>query len=114
VGPGQSQGQVVRLAAGVDEEDHAERVGKQSGKAAGVLDDRRVKIASVGVQDAGLLAQRGSDARMAVADVRHVVHEIEVPAPVRVDQLRALPGDDLQRRRVAQRHRGGQVGTATT
>ena len=109
---GQAQRQVVRLATGVDEEDHAERVGEQGNEAAGVFDDRRMQVSGVGVQDAGLFAQRRDDTGMAVPDMRHVVDKVEVAAPVVGDQLRPLPGDDPQRLGVAQRERGGQVGTA--
>src|SRR5262245_2372543 len=69
----QPQGQLIRLAARVDEEAHAQAVGQGGAQRRGVLIDQVVNVTSVGVER-GRLAPGGlHDARVAMAHVRDVI-----------------------------------------
>ena len=97
VGAREPEREIVRLAAGVDEEDDAQRVGQRRGQAAGVADDRVVQVARVRVELRHLLGGRAHHARVGVPDVADVVDHVEVGPPVLGVQVRALAADDLQR-----------------
>ena len=79
-GPGEAQRQLVGLAARVDQVDDLETGRERGDEAVRVVEDRRVQVAGVGLED-GLLASRGLDhVRVGVPDVGDVVDEVEVLA----------------------------------
>ena len=101
----QPQGELVRLAAAVDEEADLEVVRQQRGQPLRVAQDQLVEVARVRVEDAHLGGAGLDDPRMGVADVGDVVHAVEVGPAVGVVEVRALAADDVERRPVADRER---------
>ena len=86
-GPREPERQLVRLAARVDEVRDLERSRQRGDQALGVVEDGRVEVARVRLEQ-GLLASRRLDhPRMGVPDVGDVVHEVEVRAAVRVVEV---------------------------
>ena len=74
----QPQGQVVGLAAGVDEVKDAQLRRQGGGETASVLQNRVVQVARVGVEHLHLALAGADHVRVAVAHMRNVVDAIEV------------------------------------
>ena len=102
---GEPQREIVGLRAAVDEEAHVQRVRERRREPARVVDHRPVQVARVGVEHLHLALPGGDHPRVAVADVRDVVDQIEEGAALVVEQIRALAADDLQRLVVGERER---------
>ena len=95
-------GEVVRLAAGVDEKHGVEaREGRE--QPFGELDQRLGEIPRVGRAEARLAHDRLGHPRVAVADDGDVVVGIEEPAPVRLVDPDALGADRADGARVRER-----------
>ena len=94
---GEPQRQLVGLAAGTHEVAHAQRGRERAGQTLRVRRQRVVQVSRVRVQDAQLVRRRAHDARMAVADVRHVVVRIEVLPARRVEEQLPPSAHDLER-----------------
>ena len=84
---GKPQGQFVRFAAGVHEETDAQRFGKQPRQPLGVAVHIVMEIARIGIEQRELCLRRLDHARMAVADERHVVVNVEIGAARLVVQI---------------------------
>ncbi len=98
----QTQGQLIGLTPRVDEETYSQRFRQCGAEPLGVIDDPIVQIARVRVEDRHLPLRRAYHSRMAVANMGHVVHQIEkTPAGVIVKMLR-VSANDLKRRLVGQ------------
>ena len=108
VGAREAQGQVVRLAAGVREEHHRQRIRQRVSQPPGVADERTVQVAGVGVQLAGLPRESSHDPRVCVPHVGHVVHQVEIAPPVLVEEPCALAAHDAQRVGVGEGQRARQ------
>ena len=93
VGTGEAQGEFVGFAAGVDEIADAQGFRQKLREALGITVHVVVEVARVGVEQGDLLLHGANDARMAVADERHVVVNVEIGAAgVVVEEL--LPTAD--------------------
>ena len=90
-GPGQPESQLVRLTPRVDEVRHLERRREGRDQAIGVVEDGRVEVAGVGLEQRLLPGRRLDDAWMGVPDMRDVVHEVQVGAAVGVVEVRPAP-----------------------
>ncbi len=97
VGAGQAQRELVRLAARADEVADAQRLRQGRAQALGVARQRVVQVAGVGVEDRHLALAGAHDARVGVADMRHVVDAVEIGPPVHIEELLAVAADDLER-----------------
>ena len=106
---GKAQGQFVGFAARIDKETHVERVRHGRDQSLRVGIEVVVQVARVGVQHGHLPLPGLDDARMAVADVGHVVIGIQVfaagfvvhvlhPTPLDLDRVPVsdaqIPADD--------------------
>ena len=80
--PGDPQGQIVALAAGAGEHDVGQRARKGRQQLFGVVVNGGMQIAGVNVDLAKLPAHRFDDLRMAMADRRYVIVEIQIAPPV--------------------------------
>ena len=94
---GETQREIVRLAARVHEIAHGQRIGQRGRQPFGVLDDPPVEVPSVRVERADLLLCRGDDARMTVADVADVVHAIKISPAIGIEEILAVAARDLER-----------------
>ena len=72
------QRQLVRLAPGVHKEEDRERSGNELPQALGILQYPVVQVSRVRVEDGHLSLSRPDDGGMLVADVRDVVHAVQV------------------------------------
>ena len=88
-GPGHPQRQLVGLAPGVHEMDDLEARRQRRDQPVGVLEDRRVEVASVGLEERHLASGGLDDSRVRMADMGDVVDEVEVRPAVRVVQVGA-------------------------
>jgi hypothetical protein len=107
-GADEAQCEVVRLAAGVDEEAHRQRLGQRGGEALGIAEHLVVEVAGVGVEHRHLPGSGRDDMRVRMADVRDVVDRVEVGATLVVVQVRADPAHDPQRVAVRDRQVGAE------
>src|SRR5207244_5640872 len=96
-GPGQAQGQLVRLAPRVHEVADAQRLGQETGQALRVGGDKVVQVARVRVEQADLLLHRPHHARVPVADEGHGVVAAEKGAAGLVVQVLHEAAHDLDR-----------------
>ena len=80
---GDSQGEVVRLAARAGHHEMGDRRGEGRQQALGIGIDDRAQIARVDVEPGGLAGYRLDDTRMAMPDGRHVVVGIEIATAIR-------------------------------
>jgi hypothetical protein len=96
--------EVVRLAAGVQEE-HAVESGGGHGreKSFGELDRCLVEVSAVGVEPPELGCHSCRDGRVGVPEHRYVVVGVEVGATVGAVQLDPASGDEVDRALIAQR-----------
>ena len=92
----ESQRELVRLARRVDEVADLERARHRREQPLRVRVEQIVQVARVRVQHAHLRRRRLDDARMTVADVRHVVVRVDVAAPFVVEQVLHPSAHDLR------------------
>ncbi len=94
--------QLVGLASRADEVADAEGFWEQLAQPCGVVHRVLVQVAGVGVEQGDLPPRGPDDSGMAVTDVAHVVHAVQVrPAGFVVQELPPSP-DDVDRRCVGQ------------
>ena len=108
VGTGQAQGEFVGLGAGADKEADAERVGEGGGEPLRIFNDVVMKVAGVGVENAGLVGECLGDVGVAVADVGDVVDHIEIGAAGVVVQILADATHNFERFGVGDREHFAQ------
>ena len=96
VGARQPQRQVVRLAAGADQEHPLERRRQQLHQPLGEARHALVQESRVGVQQAQRPRRGGGHGRVAVAEHGHVVDHVQVRPPVGVEQAVAPAPHDLR------------------
>ena len=100
-------GHIVRLAAGIDEDAGVEMRGQRRGELFGVLQNARHADSACASRGLPSAFERRHDRRMGMADMRHVVVDVEVCTPLRVVQPDPGAAHDVQRasRRKARRPR---------
>ena len=106
------QGQLVGLAAGVDEERDLQGLGQERGEPLRVAHDVLVEVARVGVEQRDLLLRGPHDAGVGVSHQRHVVVAVEVGATGIVVQVLAPSPDDLERTAIGEAQVGAEAGAA--
>ncbi len=94
---GDSQRQIVGLAAGAGEDDLADRRRESRQKPVGIGVDAVVQVARVDVELGGLSTDRLDHTRMAMSDRRDVVVDVEVAAPLGVEHPDAFGPDHPDR-----------------
>ena len=104
--------EVVGLRAGAHEIAARQVAGKARRQALRQLDDVLVEVARVRVEQAGLLGERGDDARVGMADRGHVVVAVEIALAVGVEQPHPLAAHQMHRLVVEQLVAGGEGGGA--
>ena len=80
MGAGQAQSEFVGFAAGIHEVADAQWIRQKTREPLGVADDVVVQIASVGVEESDLILDGTNHTRVAVADERDVVVDVEKSA----------------------------------
>src|SRR5262245_4568032 len=93
----QPQSQLIRLAAGVDEEAYAQTVGQCGAQRRSVLIDQIVKVTRVGVERGHLAPGGLHDARVAMAHVRHIVVSVQITTSLFIEQILHPAAHDLDR-----------------
>jgi hypothetical protein len=105
--------QLVRLTPGAAERGHGKPAVEEGGEALGVSHDVLIEIAGVDVEDRGLAGERRDDARMAMADVRHIIIGVEIAFTLGVIQPDAFAPDQMQRPFVKERRVAAQNAIAS-
>ena len=96
-GPGDAEGEVIRLGPGAGEH-HMLQLGREEGEEAlGIGEDAVVEVAGVGGQRGSLLGQCPDHAGVAMADRGDVVVAVKVGVPLRVVEVDALSPDKVDR-----------------
>jgi hypothetical protein len=92
-----AQGEIVRLAPGTGEHHLGEFRREVPEEPFGIVEDRVVQVARMGVEQAGLPRQGRHHVRMAVAHRRDVVVHVEIGALLRIVEPHALPSHQMDR-----------------
>ena len=108
-GVGHAQGQLVGLAAGIDEVQHTQFFGQVFQQFAGEFFQCGVEVARVRIEQPHLLPPRPHHRRVFVAYVGDVVHRIEPGLAPLVDQVNPRPAQYLQRAVVTHAQTPSQV-----
>ena len=98
IGPGHAPGDIVRLAARIDEGADLQVARQRRPQPFAVVQHLGSEIARVGVQGAHLARDGLDHMGMAVPDMRHVVIGVEIAAARGVGQPHALAPHHMQRR----------------
>jgi hypothetical protein len=112
MGPGEPDGEIVRLGSAVDEKNSVETFRRERRKPLGKLRHGSIVEPRIGVEQRPLPPDRSRQARMPVADERDVVDHIEISAPFDVEEMLLPAALDLRRRAVIVLLRPGIVPAA--
>lgn len=96
VGPRQSQSQVVRLRAAVDEEDGVEVGREEPQELLGIPGPARVMVSCIGVDSLELCVRCLDKDWVRVSDMGHIVHAVKVPFPRLIKDVLALPSQEAE------------------
>lgn len=99
---GQLQRQVVGFGPGAGEHHDRERVRERRGQIFGVVQDRIVQVAGVGIEFGQLVRDGRCYSWMGVSDTGNVVVHVEVSATGPVGEPYAFAGDEVERLGVEQ------------
>ncbi len=108
----EAQGQVVRFGSRVDEEANLERLRQERAEPPRVSHEVLVKVARVRVEAGDLLPRGPHHARVAVAHVGHVVHRVEIGAPLFIVEVLPEAAHDRERLAVREAQRRTDVALA--
>ncbi|MNK83300.1 hypothetical protein D3C87_1031050 [compost metagenome] len=97
VGPGQTNRQVIGLAAAVDQKHSIHAFRRQFQQALGKLRHRRIVESRVGVEQRPLPSGDRGHARVTMTEHRHVVEHVQIGATLHVDQMIAPAAFDARR-----------------
>lgn len=97
MGPGDAEGEVIGLAAGAGEHDVPELCREIAQQPLGIVQDRFVQIARMGIELAGLVGERRHDMGVAMPDRSDVVVDVEIGAAFRIVEPDAFAADHMHR-----------------